>query len=381
MDNKIQYEHLSVVEKFNVMADSLAKQANQSQVDQSLVANLPLYKELGPVYITTSQYSKKITSSFRASLYNELTNPQTKTYWLHKLHIPEAFSSTISWDAISSAFGTLPTTKQIETVKWTSDFCGTGKNLQRWKEQSHSSCPICGSPGEDTHHIITCPHPTATKQWESNMQHLSTWLTHQNTAPDVTNIIVENLKSWRQNRPPVYYEGSHPFLEQAQLQQTQIGWNAFFRGFISVHWIKAQHCHLQHIGSRKNGKRWLAALIKKLWAVSWDMWRFRNGVTHSQSPTIPTNFTFLLSSTIITELNHGHRLLPPACKYLFDNNPSDILRGTINSKRLWIASVWAARDLYSPADTICQTRNIIVSSFVEAWRKRLQAHQAPARRR
>ena len=182
-------------------------------------------------------------------------------------------------------------------------------------------------------------------------------------------IIMENLRSWHDNRPPVRYRGSHPFLEESQLYQSTIGWHAFLWGFISTAWIDAQDCHLKHINSKKTGKRWLAALIKKLWMVSWDMWRFRNGILHSQSNSIPTNFTFLLTSTIITEI---HRLLPPSCTYLFARNLASILRGSVNSKQVWLATVWLARDLFSPADVVCQSRNAVVSAFIESWKKRIK---------
>ena len=151
-----------------------------------------------------------------------------------------------------------------------------------------------------------------------------------------------------------------------------MGWEPFIRGFVASQWSLAQHCHLQHLQSRKAGKRWLTCLIQKLWMVSWDMWRFRNGVLHSQSTTTPTNFSFLLATTIINELNHGHRLLPPSCKYLFTRSSSSLLRGTLNNQKLWVATVWSARDRYSPADTICQSRNPTVAAFVVSWRKKLR---------
>jgi len=34
--------------------------------------------------------------------------------------------------------------------------------------------------------------------------------------------------------------------------------------------------------SRKTGKRWLTALIQKMWKVAWDLWEHRNGVRHEQ---------------------------------------------------------------------------------------------------
>ena len=190
--------------------------------------------------------------------------------------------------------------------------------------------------------------------------------------PGIVNVIVENLMAWRQSRPSTHYNGPHPFLQEAQQHQSALGWHAFVRGFVSTKWAKSQDCHYKHLGSKRTGKRWVAALIKKMWQVSWDMWRFCNGVTHSQSPSHTTNSSFLLTSTIIAEKNHGHRLLPPKCSYLFQSPLHTLLNISINNKKLWVATVWAARDLYSPADTFNQSRNTIIASFVEPWKKKLR---------
>ena len=209
--------------------------------------------------------------------------------------------------------------------------------------------------------------------WNATLNKVETWLNQQSTAPDVTHVIIENLRAWNASRRPVLYEGSHPHLNRAIIEQNRIGWEPFLRGYVSSKWNEAQSCHYLHLGSKKTGHRWLTELIKKMWAIAWDMWRFRNGVLHSQSLTIPTNFTFLLTSAILQEMNHGHRLLPPRCNYLFSTTAAAILKGSINSQKLWLATVWGARDLYSPADVICQSRNEIVRAYVDSWKKRVKS--------
>ena len=282
--------------------------------------------------------------------------------------------SHISWSSISSAFLSLPHLKRIEVVKWNSDFCATGKNLQRRREQSHSACPSCGASGETTSHILQCPHPSVRSKWNATVAGLEQWMKSQQTAPDISNIVVANLHGWCSHQPPITYAGPLPYLSEACSRQASIGWESFLRGFPASSWIYAQQDHYNRISSKRTGKRWLSELIKKLWSVSWDMWRFRNGILHSKSPDAPTNLTFLLTAAIITELNHGGRLLPPSCTYLFSTTMSALLNTSINNKKLWLATVWSARDHFSPADNICQSRNIIVAASVEPWKKRVQLH-------
>ena len=372
LDRTMSYDHLSIVEKLNIKADTLAQEANRTIPQTTDHTTLPLYKEYGPIHVSTPSGIKKITSSLKNSLYATLTETPTRQYWNKKLDIPPSHTAAIAWKELSSAFTSLPVKKQIETIKWNSEFCGTNKNLFRWKEQQHSKCPTCGAENETTHHILQCPHPLSKQQWESSLNNLNVWLKNQHTAPDIITVIIENLRSWHDNRPPVIYDGPIPHLETARSTQNIIGWTAFLRGFVSSSWELPQHQHYQNLSSKKSAKRWLTELIKKLWKISWDQWRFRNGITHSQSPSSHTNFTFLLTSTIIKESQHGGHLLPPSCSYLFQTHFSDLLKGTLNSKKMWVATVWSARDLYSPADVICQSRNTVVAAFVDSWKRKLR---------
>ena len=113
-------------------------------------------------------------------------------------------------------------------------------------------------------------------------------------------------------------------------------------------------------------------IIVKFWQISWDMWRFRNGVLHTQSTSETTNYTFLLTTEILKEKEYGNSLLPPTCAYLFTQNTRKLLSSTLNNQKLWLANVWAARDTYTPADVFNQNRNKIVHAHVVAWKKRLQ---------
>ena len=354
----------------NILADTLAKEANSQEFNYANIANLSLCDEYGPVLINSHSPPTKITSSFTTSLYSALSEKPLRKYWTNKYKITSPADKTIAWNPIAKAFSSLPKVRQVETVKWNSEFCATGKNLRRWKEQQHSACPTCGSENETTAHILQCPHPSATNQWSNALSKLEEWLHQQSTLPDITKLILENLRAWRDHRPSVQYNGPFPYLRLAQMEQSSLGWEPFLRGFPTITWAEAQNCHYKHIQSKRSGERWLSELIKKLWAVSWDMWRFRNGILHSQSDAPPTNFTFLLTASILAEINHGCRLLPPSCHYLFASPASSIFRGSVNSKKLWLATVWCARDLYSPADVICQSRNALVRSFVDSWKKR-----------
>ena len=264
------------------------------------------------------------------------------------------------------------TRKTKKVVKWNSEFCATSKNLKRWNEQTHQSCPICGFDGETTDHILRCPHPSTITEWKKSIRSLKEWMMQQSTAPAIISAIEENLNAWRENRPAVAYEGPMPGMSKAIEAQNDIGWSPFIRGFVAVEWKEIQSQHLKLLKSKRSHKRWLKMIIIKFWQISWDMWRFRNGILHSQSPTSTTNYSFLLMTEILKEKEYGGTLLPPTCRYLFSQPQEKLLNSTINNKILWLANAWSARDTYTPADIINQNRNKIIHAHVIAWKKKLK---------
>ena len=371
-DRKTPIERLSVVEKMNIMADHKAKAFNSTSRSNDFLENLSLKGEIGPISLPINQSLTKITSKFRNSMYDALTKQPTVNYWMKKMNISPLSETSIDWNIMGNAFKSISQEKQKEIVKWNSEFCGTSKNLKRWGDQTHQKCPVCGYDGETTDHILRCPHPEANKAWKQTVGALENWMTQQSTDPMLKKAIIENINAWRKHDAPPPCANSNTPLHEVIQKQTEIGWGPFLRGFIHINWKEIQHRYLQSIQSKLSHKRWLKMMIIKLWQISWDMWRFRNGVLHTQDTKHITNFTFLLTTEILKEKEFGCNLLPPKCKYLFNQPRDKLLASTINNKKLWLANVWAARDAYTPADISTQTRNQIVHAQVVAWKKKLK---------
>ena len=47
-----------------------------------------------------------------------------------------------------------------------------------------------------------------------------------------------------------------------------------------MEWARVQQEYYQWIGIQRSGKRWVTALIKKLWQILWDIWDNRNDFLH-----------------------------------------------------------------------------------------------------
>ena len=142
---------------------------------------------------------------------------------------------------MGDAFKLLLNKKQKEIVKWNSEFCGTSKNLKRWKEQTHQKCPVCGYNGETTDHILRCPHPESKQAWKKSIAALENWMTQHSTAPKIISAIINNINSWRDNHPTQHYERPTASLHNVIQQQEAIGWAPLLRGFVHTGWKEVQH--------------------------------------------------------------------------------------------------------------------------------------------
>jgi hypothetical protein len=49
----------------------------------------------------------------------------------------------------------------------------------------------------------------------------------------------------------------------------------FLEGGLAVDWQFAQQRYFKPLRSMKSGRRWVSALIRKLWTVAWDQWEHR----------------------------------------------------------------------------------------------------------
>ena len=124
------------------------------------------------------------------------------------------------------------------------------------------------------------------------------------------------------------------------------------------------------------GKRWIAALIKKLWETIWALWRYRNGLVHEETNTPLKKVIALLNIALLKELQYGLDGLPSKYAYLFKKNMSQVLTTSINQKKQWLLTVWVARDSLTPLHVSTQHRHPIILSILTAWKYRIKQFHA-----
>jgi len=151
--------------------------------------------------------------------------------------------------------------------------------MRRWKQWETDQCPRCGMP-EDAPHVWTCKDPGTQEVWSKSLADLEIFLRKWDTDPTILHLILTYLKSW-QSGETISYQPPR-YLEQVLKQQCIIGWHRFFEGWLSSQWEVVQQHYYSVIKSNKTGKRWVSAIIQKLWDTAWDLWEHRNGVLHKK---------------------------------------------------------------------------------------------------
>jgi hypothetical protein len=112
-----------------------------------------------------------------------------------------------------------------------------------------------------------------------------------------------------------------------------------------VGWAEVQDTYYRHIGSQRSGKRWLIALINKVWLTSWDLWEDRNGVNADRRDAAGR---LVLLARVTAEFRLGHISLHRKSRRLFTDRSELVLLGaktqTLESWLLRVdsARIWAA---------------------------------------
>lgn len=124
--------------------------------------------------------------------------------------------------------------------------CGVGKYMVRWKQRDSPACPRCGE-FEDAAHVWRCHGSNSDQVWENSIEKLRVWMTQHNTDPDIAELLVDMLKSWREDTPltttPAYGLGL------LIIRQQELGGLAILEGCLFYEWEAFQQAYLTFIRS------------------------------------------------------------------------------------------------------------------------------------
>jgi hypothetical protein len=179
----------------------------------------------------------------------------------------------------------------------------------------------------------------------------------------MTRVIIESLNKWRtDNHTPV---SSHiQWLQDLIDKQNACGWNNFFEGLLLNDWRAVMENYLSKTRSRKSSKRWITALIRKLWQVAWDLWEHRNGYLHEKEDNLISK---QVNKGIQDQLKLGYCELDRQTQALFSRGLAAILRKPLDIRQQWLRRVKAARNRLQTQSGFAAERRLMTQ-----WLKRRQ---------
>jgi hypothetical protein len=295
----------------------------------------PLFGEPWPTVVD----GKKIVSNMRQELRLACNTPPALEYWRRKDRFGSVPPEEIDWDTLGHAMASLPIQRQHWISKTTTGFCSTGRMMVRRKERESDACPRCGEP-EDIVHVWQCAHDTD-KLWTKALSDLQSWLDSNGSHPEITNLIIDRLSRWRSGDTTAASTPRIPWLQELAKKQDQCGWRNFFEGFLLTDWYAIITLHLTRTRSRKSPRRWISALIRKMWLIAWDLWEHRNGYLHVKDSSILIS---QLDAQIAEQFETGVTSLDSDTKSLFQQGLPFILTRPMDVKQQWLRRVRAARN-------------------------------------
>jgi hypothetical protein len=228
---------------------------------------------------------EKITGEIRSAITDQVHCQPIEQFWVKRKRFPigRASSIHIDWSATGHAMRSSSAGRRQWVTKQVSGWAPVGKWMLRRKEWTHDQCPWCGQEHEDTVHVLNCQDPRAQELWKKAIGDLNTWMKKQRTHPGIRAAITAYLLAWQgdQPHPTIRNQNSHGLARVIE-KQTEVGWQTLVEGCPVQGWQEVQQHYFTFIKSHKTGKRWLSALICKLWQVAWDMWEHRNSILHDK---------------------------------------------------------------------------------------------------
>jgi hypothetical protein len=123
----------------------------------------------------------------------------------------------------------------------------------------------------------------------------------------------------------------------------------FLLGMISQKFAAVQATYYLRTGKKKTGLRWLVALIKKLWDISWDMWQQRNDINHNTMTPRKIQELAGLHLEVNAQFERGTAGLPLSEHHWLQDQEL-ILSLPMDRLKLWMQSITLAGDVTVQTD-------------------------------
>ena len=343
MDDRLNWDQLSLEQQLNCQCDTLAKAAVHRTLEHEYhhtsEGHLQPRESVG-LYI----HGRKITSDPAHELRYLLGRMEAKHFLTTEQGWTEDKFDDTGWDWLHRVLSSKPVMFCLWLSKQHSNFCATGVQMVRCKMSDDDRCPSCWKAKERADHLCTCPSKSRTDLFLENVSELEQWLTtSDNTDPELCYWLMKYIRG----RGSLCFSelgDMSPPLQSAALSQDAIGWRNMMEGRVSTHFHRIQRSHLSTAQSKLNGDDWMKGLINRLLHISHSQWLFRNFTLHDAQhgyKNMKDKAEVQLRIADLSNTDPGR--IPEHSKFLLEIDTGKLLSDNFDTQVYWVTAMEAAR--------------------------------------
>jgi hypothetical protein len=129
-------------------------------------------------------------------------------------------------------------------------------------------------------------------------------------------------------------------IQQAYMEQSELGWDNFFRGFWTSSWRAAQDAHWKKVGkggSFETGESWSGKAQAWFFDFFEYIWGIRNAAEHGEDLQVQRQIRLTKCERTIRRLYARGQDLPDGENHPFRESLESLLERTVSDQELWIA--------------------------------------------
>ena len=159
---------------------------------------------------------------------------------------------------------------------------------KKWGKTNSALCPLCHKEPETWQHVYSCDCNDMKRCKRENLEKIKKQLNRLKTLPQITEHFINILRGRVCDfETPALYPASQymePILE-AHNSQEQIGYEAFFKGFLSRKWYELQGLYYKHqrVDRQYNTFRWRKEVVRLIVKFGNDMWSERCTIVNMEN--------------------------------------------------------------------------------------------------
>jgi len=108
---------------------------------------------------------KKLSTNLKYQLLEHIAGQAAKNIGQEK-RFRDTDIALVDWTTVETVVKSQAINTRWWTTKFVTGFCMTGIRMTYQKQQLTADCPRCGTPQEDTTHILQCPQLESQRLWD-----------------------------------------------------------------------------------------------------------------------------------------------------------------------------------------------------------------------